>query len=189
MRNEWHPSTNTGLKKRTKPTEQSSPHSASSPMSKHPGSGTRTHTHYINHKSHSPKPGQKLTRFEQTDANTSRRTYTPKTIYVKQLRNQYQSRRLSERLLKHLAPLWEVKLKDWIPLLERRTATDGHTLIFIVNTEAISANIHNADNPRPPNNLDIALPTLKATLALPANHERRKLPKDTTRHTQAIHES
>ena len=110
--------------------------------------------------------------------------------YANQLRHQCQSLRYLDKLLKDLAPpLWELEVKDWTPQLEKWITTDGQTLIFILNTEAISASIRNGDKPRPPNNLDTTLSTLKATLSLLANHEHRKLPKDTTTHTQAIHES
>ncbi len=80
-------------------------------------------------------------------------------------------------------------LKDWTLLLEKQTATDENTLIFILNAEAISAKKHRANSPHPPNNFHIALSTLKSTFTLPANHEHRKLLKDTTAHSQAIHES
>jgi hypothetical protein len=45
--------------------------------------------------------------------------------------------------------------------------------------------MHDGYKPRPHNNLDIALSTMKAT----PNHEHHKLPKNTTTHMQAIHES
>jgi hypothetical protein len=73
-------------------------------------------------------------------------------------------------------------VNNWTPLLESRTTTDEQTLNFISNVEAISAKIHSGNKPRLHNNLDIALSTMKATLALLASHEHRKLPK-TPQHT------
>ena len=47
--------------------------------------------------------------------------------------------------------------------------------------------IADGDKTRPTANLETMISTLRATLALPAAHENRKLPKDTTTQTQVIH--
>jgi hypothetical protein len=121
---------------------------------------------------------------KEVDENRARRqenilTNLPPKAYTRQLRNQCQSLKYSDRLLKHLAPLWEEGVSGWTPILEKQITPEGHTYIYILNVKAIHAKI-TGDQQRPNDNLEIALTTLRTTLALPTSQEHRKLSKVTT---------
>jgi hypothetical protein len=88
-----------------------------------------------------------------------------------------------------MAPLWEEGVRECTRILEKRTTPKGLTHIYILNATTIHAKLHCGDKTRPSNSLETTLPNLKATLALSADHEHRKLPKHTTIHTQVIHTS
>jgi 4-hydroxyphenylpyruvate dioxygenase-like putative hemolysin len=51
--------------------------------------------------------------------------------------------------------------------------------ISLVTTDAARAKLHSGDRTHPPTILETALFTRKATLKLPAAHEKKKIPKDT----------
>ena len=74
-------------------------------------------------------------------------------------------------------------------ITRQRTTPEGRTHIYIINVTLIHSKLHSGDKPRPDNILETSLSTLKATLALPTDHEHRKLPKDTTTQTQVVHTS
>jgi hypothetical protein len=95
----------------------------------------------------------------------------------------------SDRLLKHLAPLWEEGVTDWTSILEKHTTSAGHTEVHILNTKAMHAILRSGDQHRISNNLELAMSTLRTTLTPPTTQKHRKLPKPTTNKTQQIHPS
>jgi hypothetical protein len=113
----------------------------------------------------------------------------PQKEYYKQLRNQCLPLNFSDRLLKHLAPLWEEGVTNMTPILEKHTSPGGHTTLHILNTKAMHANLRSGDQHRISNNLELAMSTLRTTLTLPSNQGHRKLPKPTTNKTQQIRTS
>jgi hypothetical protein len=66
-------------------------------------------------------------------------TNLPPKDYAKQLRQQCQPLNYSDRLLKHLAPLWREGVSDWIKILEKNTTLAGHTEVYILITKATHA--------------------------------------------------
>ncbi len=88
----------------------------------------------------------------------------------------------SDRLLKHLAPLWGEGVSDLTPILEKCTTPTGHTEVHILNTK-----LKSGDQKQISGNLEVALSTLRTTLILPTTQEHRKLPKTTTYKTKKIH--
>jgi hypothetical protein len=125
---------------------------------------------------------------EIDETRAKQRDDIPKNIppkeYDKQIRNRCLPLKFSDRLLKHMAPLWEEGVTDWTPILEKHTTFAGHTEIHILNTKAMHAKLGNGDQHRINSNLELAMSTLRTTLTLPSNQEHRKLPKSTTNKTQ-----
>jgi len=116
-------------------------------------------------------------------------TNLPPKEYTKQLRQQCQPLNYSNRLLKHLVPLWGEGVSDWTPILEKHTTLEGHTDVYILNTKAIYAKQKSGDHQRINNNLELALSTLETTLILRTTQEHRKLPRPATFKTHKIHTS
>jgi len=86
-----------------------------------------------------------------------------------------------------MASLWEEGVREWTPLLEKRTTPKRQTHIYILNATSINAEIHE-DKTRRTIKLETTLSTIEATLLrLPASYKHRKLPKEKTSQTQAIH--
>jgi hypothetical protein len=111
----------------------------------------------------------------------------PPKEYAKQIRNQCLPLNFSDRLLKHLAPLWEEGVTDWTPIQGKHTTPARHTQVHILNTKAMLANFRSGDQHRISNNMKLAMSTLRTTITPPSNQEHRKLPKPTTNKTQQIH--
>ena len=91
----------------------------------------------------------------------------PPKEHIKQIRNQCQPLNYSDRLLRHLVPLWGEGVTDWTPILENHTTSTGRTELHILNTKAIHDKLRSGDQHRITNNLDLALSTLRITLILP----------------------
>ena len=107
----------------------------------------------------------------------------------KHLRNQCQSLKFFDRLLKHLTPLWGEGVSDWTQILEKHTTPAGHTKVHILSTKAMHAKLKSGDQYRISNNPELDMSTLRTTLTLPTNQKHRKLPKPITYKTQKIHPS
>jgi hypothetical protein len=54
-------------------------------------------------------------------------TQLPPTDYTKQIRNRCRPLKYSDRIVKHLAPLWGEGVSDWTPILEKQTTQAGQT--------------------------------------------------------------
>jgi hypothetical protein len=121
---------------------------------------------------------------ELDEIRAKKRENIPKTLpqkeYNKQLRDQYQPLNFSDRLLRHLAPLWGDGVSDWAPILEKHTTPTGHKEVHILNAKAIHAKLKSGDQKRIINNLELALSTLRTTLILPTTQDHKKLPKPIT---------
>jgi hypothetical protein len=116
-------------------------------------------------------------------------TNLPPKEYTKQIRNQCQPLKYSDRLLKHLASLRGGGVSEWTPTLEKQTTSAGHIDVYILNAKATQAKQKSGDRQRTNNSLELALSTLKTTLILPTSQEHRKLPKPITRKSHKIHTS
>ena len=85
-----------------------------------------------------------------------------------------------KKLLKHLAPLWELGLHNWSKHLTIQRHPNGNYTQHIQPTNVIMARLPNEDKPGPETSLRTSLDTLRASLLLPATTELRKLPTDNT---------
>jgi hypothetical protein len=61
----------------------------------------------------------------------------PPNEYTKQSRQHCQPLNYSDRLLRHMAPLWGEGISDWTPILEKQTTSTRHNEVHILNTKAI----------------------------------------------------
>jgi len=109
--------------------------------------------------------------------------------YEKMVRQQCKPIQYCKKLLKHLAPLWELGLHNWINLLTIQRHSNEDDTLHIQPTGVIMARLPNGDKSGPKTSLRTSLDTLRGTLLLPANTELRKLPKDTKYLLTIIHAS
>jgi hypothetical protein len=93
----------------------------------------------------------------------------------------------SNKLLKHLAPLWETGVKDWHSLLTKVHTSTGTTTYHIQPTTATLSKLPNGIRASSTLQLQTALNTLRATLLQSAETEHKKLPKDPTPNSTIIH--
>jgi hypothetical protein len=95
----------------------------------------------------------------------------------------------SNKLLKHLAPLWELGIHRWNSIIAvPRHTTEDYTL-RIQPTDVIMARLPNGDKPGSKLSLRTSIDTLRATLLLPSTTEHIKLPKDASPLITTIHTS
>jgi hypothetical protein len=105
------------------------------------------------------------------------------------IRQQCKPIKYSKKLLKYLAPLWEMGLHKWNILLTiQRHSNEDYTL-HIQPTSVIMARLPNGDKLGPKTSLRTSLDSLRDTLLLSATLEHRKLSKDTTPLLTTIHAS
>ena len=93
----------------------------------------------------------------------------PPKEYDKQLRNQCQPLNFSDRLLRHLAPLWGKGVSDWTSILEKHATSAGHTEVHVLNTKTMHVKLRSGDQHHISNNLELAMSTLITPLTLPKN--------------------
>ena len=96
------------------------------------------------------------------------------------VRQQCKPIQYSNKILKHLAPLWELGLHNWNNLITIQYHTKEHNTLHISPTSVLMARLPNGDKTGPKTALRTSLDTLRATLLLPATKEHMKLSKDTT---------
>jgi len=101
-------------------------------------------------------------------------TDLPTKDYMKKIRNQCQPLKYSDRLLKHLFPLWGEGVSDWTQILEKQTTSEGHTTVYIINAKAIHAKLISGDRQRTNNNLELSLSTLRTTQIHPTSAKNIK---------------
>jgi hypothetical protein len=109
--------------------------------------------------------------------------------HEKMVRQQCKPIQYSNKILKHLAPLWELGLNNWNTLVTMLQHNKEHYTMHISPTTVLMAKLPNGDKTGPKTALRTSLDTLRATLLLPATTEHRKLPKDTTPLLTTIHTS
>jgi hypothetical protein len=83
----------------------------------------------------------------------------------------------SNKLLKHLAPLWETGVTQWNSLITKIQDPDGTYTYQIQPTPAVIAKLPKGHRYSPKLQLKTAINTLRATLLLPANNEHKKTTK------------
>jgi hypothetical protein len=105
------------------------------------------------------------------------------------VRHQCKPIQYHHKLLKRLAPLWELGLHNWNNLLTiQRHKTEDYTL-HIQPTTVFMTRLPNGDKPGPKTSLRTSIDTRRATLIFPASTEFRKLPSDSTPLLTTIHAS
>jgi hypothetical protein len=102
-------------------------------------------------------------------------------------RQQCQPIHYSDKLLKHLAPLWETGVTQWNALITKTTDPNGTTIYHIPPTSATIAKLPKGNRTSSKLQIKTAISTLRATLIQPANTENKKLPKDITPTSTIIH--
>jgi hypothetical protein len=107
--------------------------------------------------------------------------------YDKLVRQQCLPIHYSNKLLKHLTPLWETGVTHWNSLITKTQDPDGTYTYQIQPTPAIIAKLPKGHRYSPKLQLKTAIHTLRATLLLPATTEHKKLPKDNETTTTTIH--
>jgi hypothetical protein len=107
----------------------------------------------------------------------------------KKFRQQCKPIQYSNKILKHLAPIWELGIKNWDTLITIQHHKHDHYTLHISPTNVLMARLPNGDNTSPKTALRTSLETLRATLLLPATTKHRKLPKDNTPLLTTIHTS
>ena len=103
------------------------------------------------------------------------------------VRQKYRPVKFSNKLLKHLAPLWETGIHKWNSLLTIKYTSPSTFNYHIQPTNAILAMLHHGDRISPKTQMRTAVDTLRFTLLLPTRTELRKLPKDLTSKLTLIH--
>jgi hypothetical protein len=83
----------------------------------------------------------------------------------------------SNKLLKHLAPLWETGVTQWNSILTKTQDVHGKTTYHIQPTPATMAKLPKGRRTSQKLQLQTAINTLRATLLQPALTENKKLPK------------
>jgi hypothetical protein len=107
----------------------------------------------------------------------------------KMVRQQCKPIQYSNKILKHLAPLWELGHNNWNNLITIQHHTNEHYTLHISPTNVLMTRLPNADKTGPKTGLRTSLDTLRATLLLPSTTEHKKLPMDTTPQLTTIHTS
>jgi hypothetical protein len=107
----------------------------------------------------------------------------------KMVRQQCKPILYSNKILKHLARLWELGLNNLNTLITIQHHTKEHYILHISPTHVLMDKLPNGDKTGPKTALRTSIDTLRATLLLPATTEHRKLPKDTTPLLTTIHTS
>jgi hypothetical protein len=95
--------------------------------------------------------------------------------HVKMIRQQCKPIQYSNKILKHLAPLWELGLNNWNNLVTIQHHTTEHYTLHISPTNVLMAKLPNGDKTGPA--LRTSLDTLRTTLLLPATTEQKNYPK------------
>jgi hypothetical protein len=93
----------------------------------------------------------------------------------------------SNKLLKHLAPLWETGVTQWNSILTKTQDVHGKTTYHIQPTPATMAKLPKGRRTSQKLQLQTAINTLRATLLQPALTENKKLPKDPAPKSTTIH--
>ena len=107
----------------------------------------------------------------------------------KQVRQQCKPIQYSNKILKHLAPIWELGQNTWKDLITIQHHKNEHHTLHIAPTDVLLSRLPNADKTGQKTALRTSIDTLRATLLLPSTTEHRKLPKDTTPQHTNIHTS
>jgi hypothetical protein len=103
------------------------------------------------------------------------------------LRQQCKPIHFSNKLLKHLAPLWETGVTDWHSILTKSHNPKETTTYHIQPTTATLAELPKGTRTSSPLQLQTALNTLRAILLQLVDTKYKKLPKDPTPNSTIIH--
>jgi hypothetical protein len=93
--------------------------------------------------------------------------------YDKLVRQKCRTMKYSHKLIKHLAPLWELGMHKWNKLITIQRDTNEDYTIYIQPTDVNMARLPNGDKPGIKASLRITINYIRATLFLTASSELR----------------
>jgi hypothetical protein len=105
------------------------------------------------------------------------------------VRRQYKPIKFSNKLLKHITPLWETYIHKWNNLLAIKNTSPTIFNYHIQPTDATLAKLPHGDRISLKIQLRTTIDIFQSTLLLFAGTEYRKLPKDLTPKLTLIHPS